>query len=129
MAETTRPGINDDISSTSGHIIAADQVQGTEVYNTAGRKIGTVDHVMIDKVSGNVRYVVMSFGGFLGIGRHHHLLPWQKLRYDTDKAGYVVDVDEKQLADAPRHPADNFSWTQDYGRRVDEYYGVPTHWT
>lgn len=24
--------------------------------------------------------------------------------------------------------AENFSWTTDYGRQVDKYYGVPTYW-
>ena len=36
------------------------------VYDPSGNKIGAVDHLMIDKVSGNVRYAVMSFGGFMG---------------------------------------------------------------
>src|SRR5215475_12413299 len=53
---------------TSGSLIAADQVNGTNVYNMEGEKLGTVDDIMIDKISGKAIYAVMSFGGFLGIG-------------------------------------------------------------
>ncbi|MDI1283413.1 MAG: PRC-barrel domain containing protein, partial [Reyranella sp.] len=69
-------------------------------------------------------------GGFLGIGDRHHPLPWASLKYDTSKEGYVVNLDKKMLTDAPSYDArdDNFTWTPDYGRRIDKYYGVPTYW-
>jgi hypothetical protein len=41
-----------------------------------GNKIGDIDHLMIDKVSGRVSYAVMSFGGFIGLGHSHHPIPW-----------------------------------------------------
>jgi hypothetical protein len=34
---------------------------------------------MVDKYSGQVAYVIMSFGGFLGIGESYHPLPWRVL--------------------------------------------------
>ncbi len=114
--------------STSGSIIAADKVEGTTVYNRAGDKLGTVDHVMIDKINGKVCYAIMSFGGFLGMGESYHPLPWQKLDYDKNKGGFVVDLDKRQLEGAPYYKESDFEWTPDYGRRVDQYYGVPTYW-
>ena len=54
---------------------------------TTGNKIGEIDHLMIDKVSGNVRYAVMSFGGFLGLGHSHYPLPWNALQYDRRARG------------------------------------------
>jgi sporulation protein YlmC with PRC-barrel domain len=47
-------------------------VQGTPVYRSNGEKVGTVERVMIDKISGTVAYAVMSFGGVLGIGKDHY---------------------------------------------------------
>ena len=35
-------------------------------------RIGEVDHLMIDKVSGRVVYAVLSFGGFIGLGHNHY---------------------------------------------------------
>ena len=56
-------------SITSRNLIAANKVQGTNVYNLAGDKLGSVDDIMIDKASGHAIYAVMSFGGFLGIDK------------------------------------------------------------
>ncbi len=114
---------------TSNTLIAAERVEGTDVYNLQGDKLGTVDDIMIDKVSGKAIYAVMSFGGFLGIGEKYHPLPWSTLKYDETKGGYVVNLDKKMLEGAPTYDMDEeFLWTPDYGRRVDKYYNAPTFW-
>jgi sporulation protein YlmC with PRC-barrel domain len=117
-------------SITSGTLIAADKVKGTDVYNLAGDKLGSVDDIMIDKVSGRAIYAVMSFGGFLGMGDQHYPLPWATLKYDTQKGGYVVNLDKKQLEGAPNYDRKSeFKWTPEYGRKVDTYYKAPSYWT
>ena len=60
---------------TSGSLIAAGTVEGTDVYNADGEHLGSVDDIMIDKISGKAIYAIMSFGGFLGIGENYHPLP------------------------------------------------------
>lgn len=114
---------------TSGNLIAADKVTGTDVYNPAGDKLGTVDYVMLDRASGRAVYAIMAFGGFLGLGESYHPLPWPVLRYDTDRGGYVVNLDRQALHDAPwHHEREAFAWTPDYGRTIDKYYGVTSSW-
>lgn len=120
--------LDEQAHSTSGSIIAADKVEGTNVYNRAGEKLGTVDHVMIDKIGGKVCYAIMSFGGFLGLGESYHPLPWQKLDYDKSKGGFVVDLDKRKLESAPYYTKSEYEWTPEWGRKVDQYYGVPTYW-
>jgi hypothetical protein len=116
-------------SITSRNLIAANKVQGTNVYNLAGDKLGSVDDIMIDKVSGHAIYAVMSFGGFLGMDKKHHPLPWGALKYDAQKGGYVVNLDKKLLEAAPNYDSDSgFKWTPDYGRKVDSYYKAPSYW-
>ena len=99
-------------------LISSDKVVGTTVYN-----------LMVDKISGQVAYAVMSFGGFLGIGESYHPLPWRVLKYDVHQGGYVVDLDRRRLEGAPSYTASSLpNWSdRDYGRRVDEYYGVPPY--
>src|SRR5262245_18229228 len=92
-------------------LIAADKVEGTTVYNRAGEKLGSVDNVMIDKISGRVAYAVMSFGGFLGLGKDHYPLPWGVLDYDPGVGGYVVDLDPELLKSAPGYEEnDTVDW-------------------
>jgi sporulation protein YlmC with PRC-barrel domain len=37
-----------DPNDTSGRLIAADQVEGTRIYNPGGENLGNVEDVMID---------------------------------------------------------------------------------
>jgi len=113
-------------SSTVSHdVISSDKVEGTKVYNTAGEKLGSVDDLMIDKVSGQIRYAVLEFGGFLGMGTDRYPLPWNMLKYDTSKEGYVVPLDKDKLESAPRYAETEVpDYNDEYGKRVHDYYGV-----
>src|ERR1041385_6758971 len=83
-------------------LIGSDKVDGTAVYGPDDRKIGSVQRVMIDKISGKVAYAVVSFGGFLGMGEDYYPMPWAKLDYDISLGGYRVDITEDQLKGAPK---------------------------
>jgi hypothetical protein len=82
-------------------LIGSDKVEGTTVYGADDRKIGNVQRVMIDKISGKVAYAVVSFGGFLGMGEDYYPMPWPNLKYDTALGGYRVGVTEDHLKGAP----------------------------
>jgi hypothetical protein len=111
----------------TGNLIGSDKVEGTAVYGADDRKIGSIERVMIDKVSGKVSYAVLGFGGLLGIGNDHYPLPWQSLKYDTRLGGYVTGVTESQLRGAPKYTNDNdWNWSDTArARAVNDYYGVP----
>ena len=82
-------------------LIASSKVEGTPVYNRAGEPLGSIHTVMVDKVSGQVAYAVLAFGGFLGLGETYHPLPWNALTYATELKGYVIDLDPRALQGAP----------------------------
>jgi len=115
------------VPNISGHgdVISAERVQGTDVYGSTRERLGSIDGLMIDKRSGQVRYAVLEFGGFLGLGANRYPLPWQMLKYDTALDGYLVPLTRDMLDEAPRHDVDDApDYTADYGRRVSSYYGV-----
>jgi hypothetical protein len=111
-------------------LISSDKVEGTAVYNRSGEKLGSINAVMIDKVSGKVAYAVMSFGGFLGMGDRYHPLPWHVLTYDTGQGGYVIDLDPSMLERAPAYETtDTPNWSdRSWGRQVHDYYGTRPYW-
>src|SRR6201984_2418156 len=80
-----------------GNLIGSDKVEGTAVFGPDDNKIGSIERVMIDKMSGKVSYAVLGFGGFLGLGNDHYPLPWQSLKYDTRLGGGPTRGTEKQL--------------------------------
>jgi hypothetical protein len=110
-------------------LIGSDRVEGTPVFRPGGKRIGTIKRLMLDKRRGTVAYVVMSFGGFLGIGDDYYPLPWALLTFDEELGGYKVDITDDQLKGSPKLERDNW----DFGDRTKEaalfdYYGTPPYW-
>jgi PRC-barrel domain len=91
-------------------IIESDRVEGTLVFDPHGNQIGTIKRLLIEKVSGRVVSVDVTFGGFLGLGVHHHTIPWDRLTYDREYSGYRTDMTEAQLREAPVFYGDDRAW-------------------
>ena len=112
-------------------LISSDKVEGTAVRNSGGDKIGTIEHVMLDKRSGRVAYAAMSFGGFLGIGDEYRAVPWSALRYNEELDAYELDATEDQLRNAPL-AGNNFFETgaadRHWENNIHRHYGVNPYW-
>ena len=81
-------------------LVPSDRVEGAPVCDPTGKQIGTVERLMIEKVSGNIAYAVLKCGGFLGMGEDHVPVPWQSLKYNTERQSYEIDVPAAQLRNA-----------------------------
>jgi len=103
--------------------IESDRIQGTAVYDVAGHRVGEIKRLVIEKVSGQVEFVVIAFRTFLGIGEGNHALAWSKLHYDQDLDGYRADVTEDELKAAPDFPVSSDRTHEDPGFRA--YYRIP----
>ncbi len=117
----------------SGHTTAilASKVRGTPVYNTEGEKIGTVEDVVLDKMSNNIMFAVLGSGGTLGMGEKFRPVPWSMLDYDQDKGGYVVPVGKNVLENAPAYRMEDL--TSDDGEQAIRaeafsYYNAERYW-
>ncbi|MBX3484569.1 PRC-barrel domain-containing protein [Phenylobacterium sp.] len=107
-------------------LIPADRVNGTDVVNKAGDKLGKIEDVAIEKVSGEVAYAILSFGGLLGLGAKYHPVPWKLLKYDADRRAYVVPMEKADLETAPMIDETELSgWTDEATRdAIFKYYGA-----
>ena len=114
----------------TGNLIGSDKVEGTAVFGPDDQEIGSIERVMIDKLSGKVAYAALSFGGFLGIGERYHPLPWSVLRYSTELGGYVVDVDKKTLENAPTYGPNEMPnyGDREWAQRLHDYYRAQVYW-
>jgi sporulation protein YlmC with PRC-barrel domain len=120
------------MTTASGHTsaIRAKKVIGTDVKDTAGTTIGSVEDIMLDKQSNNIMYAVVGFGGFLGMGEKFHPVPWSELDYNKDLGAYVVPFTKEQLQSAPADSLDALS-KNDGGmsrERVYGYYKTKPYW-
>ena len=106
-------------------LIGSDKVEGTYVYDAKGEHIGSIERVMIDKISGQVAYAVLQFGSFLGIGSDYYPIPWASLTYETSLGGYRINITEERLKGAPKYAGTHWDWDdRARGRQVYDYYGV-----
>jgi len=130
VAGTGAPSSDSTATATAGHspkLISSNSVQGTEVYGATGEHVGEIDHLMIERVSGRVAYAVMSFGGFLGMGKDFYPIPWNALKYDTTLDGYRTSVTREQVEGAPTYRGgETFDWSDnDWHKRVHDHYKSP----
>ena len=89
-------------------------------------RVGEVKRLIIEKVSGQVAFVIIAFEGFFGLGAENHALAWDKLHYDQDLGGYRTEVTEDELKAAPDFPGR--SDADEHGsedRGFQAYYRIP----
>lgn len=123
----TRGGtVSDTVDLKSRNQIRASDVRGTDVYNTKGEHLGTVDDIVLSRQSGTALFAIMSFGGFLGINERYHPLPWRTLTYKVEMGGYVVGMTREELESAPSFDASREpDWNDDqYLGTLGGYYGM-----
>lgn len=117
----------------SGHTraIRAKKAIGTAVFNTQGDKIGAVEDIVLDKLSNNIMYAVVSFGGFLKMGEKYHPLPWAQLTYDERRDGYVVPYTKEELESAPAADIDSLTANDGelYRDRAYDHFKAQRYWS
>ena len=120
------------MNTASGHTTAirAKKVIGTNVKDTAGHKIGEIEDVMLDKVSSNIMFAVVGFGGFLGMAEKYHPIPWSALHYNETENAYVVNYTKAQLEAAPAASIDELTSNdgEAYRDKSYDYYKAERYW-
>lgn len=111
-------------------VLSASTLMGDKVVNAEGEDLGEVSEVMIDLDAGQIAYVVITFGGFLGLGGKLFAFPWGALTLDPDREVFVVDVDREQLEEAPGFDEDDWPKTGDRGyvMKIYKYYSYEPYW-
>jgi hypothetical protein len=111
----------------SHRLIASDRIEGTLVCRPDGAQVGTIERLMINKVSGQVAYAVIKVTGIPGLNDRRFPLAWESLHYDRRRGGYIADVTEQDVRLAPGADS-GFDW----GERTDvahiRPYRPPTFW-
>jgi len=125
MNETTNGAVRD----LHHPLILSSRVIGTPVIDRDGDKLGHVDDLSIEKVSGKCVYAILSFGGILGFGAKFHPVPWLLLDYDVERQAYRVPLDAAAIMDAPSYAAGEIRLLggpdhRTYGDTIYGYYGA-----
>lgn len=107
--------------------LTATSIIGDDVENPEGEKLGSIKNLMIDINKGYIDYVVLQFGGFLGMGAKLFAIPWQELQLDPLREVFILNRDKDYLKNAPGFDEDHWPETNDhYYEDATTYWGGST---
>ena len=95
-ARNTGPSNSEDINNAA----SAGTLVGLEVRNAQSDKIGRIEDVVV-AADGRVQQVVISVGGFLGVGAKNVAVSWNDLHFDPTGQGATINMTKEQLKAEP----------------------------
>lgn len=113
-------------SSSAVNLLSASTIAGDDVFNTRDDKLGSIEDIMLDTRNSQIRYVVLSSGGFLGMGDRLFAVPWSALKLDTANKRFILDVDVERLKAAPGFDKGQWPDMADstWATGIDSYYSA-----
>ena len=97
---------------------SGDDIRWCHVVDRAGHDLGTIDDLLIDEVERKVRFLEVSFGGFLGIGASKLLIPIDAVEMISER---VVHVNRWNSADHLAYDPELVD--ESYYATVYDYFG------
>jgi sporulation protein YlmC with PRC-barrel domain len=91
-------------------LVGATDIKGTNVKNMQGQDLGQIEDVLIDPDTGQVRFVILEVGGFLGLGSTRVAVPLSafQITKEGNKPKWVLDADKEKLKNAPKVEGKNY---------------------
>lgn len=110
-------------ANTPLRYLTASSIIGDKVCNRLDEKLGDIKDIMIDLSDGKIEYLVIEFGGFLGIGEKYFAVPFRLFEVDADKEMFIIDLKRDDLERAPGFDKDH--WPETNSHELQESY---TYW-
>jgi sporulation protein YlmC with PRC-barrel domain len=111
-------------------LMATATLDGDKVMSSDGHDIGKVKDIMLDVRAGRVAYVVMSTGGFLGVGDKLLAIPWDALTLDLDRKCFRIDMSAESVKNAPGFDKDHWPSMADqtWASSEHQFFGREPRW-
>ena len=103
--------------------LTATSVIGDKVENDSGEHLGEIKDIMLNIAVGNIKYYVIQFGGFLGMGEKYFAIPFRFLEVDSEKKVFIFKQNKENLEKAPGFDKEHWPDTNDHSKSVDYYWG------
>ena len=98
-------------------------IRDLDVYDVADEQIGTVADLYVDREARRPRYLVVSAGGLLGVGKKTFLVPVEEVSRDVGEERVTVTVPKDKVLNSPEFDLDVGVPAADLQRAIDAYYG------
>ncbi len=103
--------------------LTATSIIGDHVENNAGENLGEIKEIMLNVTTGTIRYLVVEFGGFLGMGEKYFAIPYKILKLNPKKRVFILNQKRETLEKAPGFDRDHWPDTNMHSKMVDFYWG------
>jgi sporulation protein YlmC with PRC-barrel domain len=112
-------------------VMAASTLDSDRVLSSDGDEVGKVKDIMLDVGSGRIAYMVMSSGGFLGMGDKLLAVPWNALTLDANRKCFVLALTSERVKNAPGFDKSHWPSMADrtWASSVHQYYGREPYWS
>jgi len=97
-------------------------IRGLEVYDVNGEQIGSVEDLYVDRDSRLPRFLEVSAGGFLGIGKKNFLIPIEEVSREMDEDRVTVNQPRDKVVESPDFDPEDVA-NPDIQRAIHAYYG------
>jgi sporulation protein YlmC with PRC-barrel domain len=103
----------------------ANEILGKSIENIQGEELGDVEDIIFDN-QGNVTYIVLSRGGFLGVGVELVPIPFDGQRVTIREDVIIMDIDQQRLEGPPTIGSREWEKLEDqeFQQNVRGYYGT-----
>jgi len=95
-----------------------------DVYDNNDEQIGSVEDLYVDRQTLHPRFLDVSAGGFLGVGKKHFLIPVEEVNLDPSEERAMVNQERDSVLDSPEFDPDEAPGL-DLQRAVYAYYDLP----
>jgi sporulation protein YlmC with PRC-barrel domain len=98
-------------------------MRGLGVYDNRDEQIGSVQDLYVDREVRLPSYLVVSAGGFLGVGKKHFLVPVEEVSRDVGEERVTIMVPKEKVLNSPEFDLNVGVPNADLQRAIDAYYG------
>jgi hypothetical protein len=91
---------NRPVTTQAPNTLRARTLIGLDIKNGQNETIGEIDDVVVD-ADGRVQQVVVSVGGFLGVGARNVAISWNDIHFDAQREVATVNMTKDQLSAQP----------------------------
>jgi len=100
--------------------LAVSSLIGDDIFSPAGESLGKIKDIMIDLIEAKIAYVVIEFGGFLGMNQKYFAVPMQALAIAKEhKNAFILNETKESLKRYPGFDKDHWPNTNSHAASAE----------
>jgi uncharacterized protein YegP (UPF0339 family) len=98
--------------------ISSHKMEQYDIVNKKGEDMGQAQTFVMDMREGMIAFVLVAFGGILGISDKWFAMPWAALEWHPETMRFILDMPDEVLKNAPGMDKD--SWLEEISKWEEE---------